>query len=144
MKAITNFNAKKKQAIKNMKALDIFPDYIEHYTQTNNPILFEGLGGYYTDDNEELLKIVRDFEQEHNSIVYAITHEKTEFGEMYDFFHISNYKEEWEEDYIALKNRQQDGMVYPFVYVYNKSQEEYSEFGTIVAVAYYGVIKRID
>ena len=40
---------------------------------------------------------IKEFEENHNVLVYAVTHEYTEFGERYDLLYVPDYKEEWDE-----------------------------------------------
>lgn len=117
----------KEVALSAMKALDIYKPYIKKFEKDGTITLFEGFGGYYIDeDNEpELLKKIREFEAEYGAMVYAVTHTFTQFGELYDFLCISKYEEEW--DYVTEDIK--DG--YAFAYVWNKTEELYSEFGTI-------------
>ena len=59
---------------------------------------------------------MREIENKYNCVVYAITHEFTDFGECWDFLLVTNYPTEW------------DGLVYDlgankygaFAYVWNK------------------------
>ena len=128
----------KEVAISAMKALDICAPYIKKFEKDGTVTLFERFGGYYIDeDNEpELLKKIREFEAEYGAMVYAVTHTFTQFGELYDFLCISKYEEEW--DY-TLENIK-DG--YVFSYVWNKTDEWCSEFGTITVQSLGGGIRR--
>lgn len=40
---------------------------------------------------------IKEFEENHNVLVYAVTHEYTEFSERYDLLYMPDYKEEWDE-----------------------------------------------
>lgn len=85
----------------------------------------EGIGALY-EVNEEEQKIINDFEKEHtNYKVYHLIHNLTDFGELYNIFYVGTDKEEWEEEKEDLKQN------YAFVYVYNKTDNWCSEFGTI-------------
>ena len=129
----------KEVAINAMKALDIYSPYINKFKKDATITLFERFGGYYIDeDNEpELLKKIKEFEAEYGSIVYAVTHTMTGFGELYEFLCISKYEEEWEETLADVK----DG--YAFSYVWNKTDEWCSEFGTIAVKSFGGGIARV-
>ena len=128
----------KEVAIQCMQELDIYKPYINKFKKYGTITLFERFGGYYIDeDNEpELLKKIREFEAEYESLVYAVTHTMTEFGELYEFLCISKYEEEWEDMLEDVK----DG--YAFSYVWNKTNEECSEFGTIAVKSFGGGIAR--
>lgn len=129
----------KEVALSAMKSLDIYKPYIEKFKKDGTITLFERFGGYYIDeDNEpELLKKIRAFEAETGSIVYAVTHEIFWFGECYSFLIVSKYEDEWEITLEEVK----DG--YAFSYVWNKSDEMCSEFGTIGVKSFGGGIARV-
>jgi hypothetical protein len=129
----------KEVAISAMKSLDIYKPYIKKFEKDGTVTLFERFGGYYIDEyNEpELLKKIREFEAEYGSIVYAVTHEMFEFGECYSFLCISKYEEEWEETLEDVKEG------YAFSYVWNKTDEYCSEFGTITVRSFGGGIARV-
>ena len=129
----------KEVALSAMKSLDIYAPYIRKFEKDGTITLFERFGGYYIDeDNEpELIKKIREFEAEYDSIVYAVTHEIFWFGECYSFLIVSKYEEEWEMTLEEAK----DG--YAFAYVWNKSDEICSEFGTIAVRSFGGGIARV-
>lgn len=129
----------KEVAISVMRSLDIYAPYIKEFEKNGTITLFERFGGYYIgEDNEpELLKRIKEFEAEYGSIVYAVTHTLTKFGELYEFLCISKYEEEWE---YALEDVK-EGLV--FSYVWNKTDEWCSEFGTIAVKSFGGGIARV-
>ena len=129
----------KEVALSAMKSLNILPAYINKFKKDGTITLFERFGGYYIDeDNEpELLKKIREFEAETGSIVYAVTHEMFMFGECYSFLIISKYEEEWRYTLEEVK----DG--YAFSYVWNKTDEWCSEFGTVGVESCGGGIARM-
>lgn len=124
-------------AIKCMQKLNIYKPYIEAF-ENGTITLFERFGGYYiTEDQEpELLNKIKKFEEETGSIVYAVTHERFEFGECYSFLIVSKYDEEWEMTLEEVKDE------YAFAYVWNKTDEWCSEFGTIGVKSFGGGIAR--
>jgi hypothetical protein len=126
----------KQQAIKQMEVLDIYKPYIKAFKDKGVITLFENYGGFYIDEPELLAKI-KEFEQEYDAIVYAVTHEFTEFGELYDFLYVSKYEEEWEMMFEELK------LGYACAYVWNKTDDWCSEFGSIAVRSFGGGIKRI-
>jgi hypothetical protein len=129
----------KEVAISAMKSLDIYKPYIKKFEKDGTVTLFERFGGYYIDeDNEpELLKKIREFEAETGSLVYAVTHTFTEFGELYEFLCISKYEEEWEDTLEDIKEN------YAFSYVWNKTDDYCGEFGTITVKSFGGGIARV-
>ena len=129
----------KEVALSAMKSLDIYTPYIKKFEKDGTITLFERFGGYYIEeDNEpELLKKIREFEAEYGSIVYAVTHTFTQFGELYEFLCISKYEEEWDYTLEEIKEH------YAFSYVWNKTDEWCSEFGVIEVKSFGGGIARV-
>lgn len=129
----------KEVAIQCMKSLDIYKPYIKQFEKNGTVTLFERFGGYYIDkDNEpELFDRIKEFEEDTGSLVYAVTHEMFWFGECYSFLIVSKYEEEWETTLEEVA----DG--YAFSYVWNKSDEICSEFGTVGIKSFGGGIARV-
>ena len=97
----------------------------------------ESIGALY-EVNEEEQEIINNFEKEHEGYkVYHLIHNITDFGELYNIFYVSNVENEWEEDKQDLKEN------YAFVYVYNKSADWCSEFGSIAIKKNIGGLIRI-
>ena len=78
--------------------------------------------GYFYDD---LYSKIQEFEKEYNSVVYLVLVSHTSFGTLCDFFYVSDYETEWEDD----RNDLLDG--YTFVYSYNMDDDLCSECGEI-------------
>lgn len=129
---------KKQKAIELMNKLSIYKPYIKGFRENNQICFFEGFCGYWADQEPELMAKIQEFEKEYNCLVYAVTHEYLEFGECYDFLFISDYKEEWNE----MLYRAGD-MYYAYAYVWNKTDDWCSEFGTIGIRSLGGGIKRV-
>jgi hypothetical protein len=128
---------KKEEAIKRMKALDLYGSYINSFKKDDEIFLSEMTGGVYELSNEKELKAkIKEFEEEYNALVYHVIHTFTEFGELYSFLYVSDYEEEWEYDNESLKEG------YALVYVWNKDDEWCSEFGEIGVRGQFGGIVR--
>ena len=132
----------KEKAIECMQALDIYKPYIKAFENNGTVTLFERFGGYYItkDDEPELLNKIKEFEAETGSFVYAVTHERFEFGECYSFLCISKYEEDW----IYSISTGPYAVSYAFAYVWNKSAEWCSEYGTIEVKSFGGGIARTN
>ena len=145
-------NTQKEVALKSMEVLGIYKPYIDAFDKKGTVCLFEGFGGFYIgEDNEpELLTKIKSFEEETGSLVYAVTHEITEFGELYDFLCVSKYEEDWELPDVLDTKGIHDGKflsntkVIAWAYVWNKSYEYCSEYGSIGLTCLGGGIKRIS
>lgn len=129
---------KKQKALELMKKLDIYKPYIKGFEKDNEVCFFEGFGGFWAYQELELQEKIETFEKEHGCLVYAVTHEYTEFGELYDFLIVTDYEEEW--DTLLEKTGR---YYYAFAYVWNKDCEWCSEFGTIGIRSFGGGISRI-
>lgn len=127
-------------AINAMKKLDIFAPYIRAFKERGTVTMFERFGGFFIDeDNEPALKAkIKQFEEETGSLVYAVTHERTSFGECYSLLCVSRYEEEWGEEVQSNGN-----CASVWAYVWNKTFEDDSEFGSIGVKSFGGGIIRI-
>ena len=129
---------KKAKAVEMLKELDIYKPYIDGFKEENNVCYFERYAGYWAYQDEELMKKIKQIEQRYNCLVYAVTHEYLEFGECYSLLVIPDYKEDW--DYILEKA--QNGY-YAYAYVWNKTDNDCSEFGTVGVESFGGGLKRV-
>jgi hypothetical protein len=128
---------KKTEAIKRMKTLDLYKPYITLFEKDNQIFLSEMTGGVYEfNDNEELIAKVKAFEEEYNALVYHVIRTMTQFGELYNFLYVSDHQDEWEMDNEDIT----DG--YALAYVWNKTDEWCSEFGSIGVRGKFGGIVR--
>ena len=129
---------KKQKAIENLEKLDIYEPYIKGFKDEDNICYFENYGGFWAWQEPELIEKVKELEEKYNCLVYAITHEYTEIGEMYSFLIVTDYEEEF--DMLLEKD---GSKYYAFAYVWNKDDEDSSEFGTVVLSSFGGGIRRI-
>ena len=130
---------RKEKAIELMKKLDIYKPYIKGFKENDDVCFFEGFGGFWAWQEPEIQNKIKEIEKEYNCTVYAITHEFSDFGEMYDFLLVTDYKEEW-NDLVVKENN----TYFTFAYVWNKSDNNLSEFGTICIQSFGGGIRRVD
>ena len=66
---------KKQKALELMKKLDIYKPYIKGFEKDNHVCFFEGFGGFWAWQEPELMAKIKEFEEKHNVLVYAVTHE---------------------------------------------------------------------
>ena len=129
---------KKNEAIKRMEMLDIYSETIRQFEREGLISYSEPpLGGNYW-LTEEQRKIVRDFEEEHNALVYFAIRSYTNFGTLDSFLFVSKYEDEWKLDNNDIKNG------YAYAYVYNHDIPEYSEIGCIGIQPRFGGLVRIS
>ncbi len=129
---------KKQKALELMKTLDIYKPYINGFKEKTDVCSYENFGGFWAYQEPELMEKIKELEKKYNILVYAITHEYTNFGECYDFLYIPDYEEEWEEILYKLGK-----VFYAYAYVWNKTDDFCSEFGTIGILSFGGGIKRV-
>lgn len=131
--------AKKDKAIELMKQLGIYEPYIDGFKDEDKVCFFEMYGGFRVYQEPEIEAKMREIEREYKCVVYAITHEFTVFGELYDFLIVPNHKDDW--DNIIFRQSKIEHIV--FAYVWNKSEDLYSEFGSIGVKSFGGGIRRV-
>lgn len=129
----------KTKAIEFMKTLDIYKPYVQGFEKNDSVCFFERFGGYWVDQEPEIYEKMKEIEKEHELTVYAITHENAEFGECWSFLYVSKYKEDWEYTVSQCGNN----AYYAAAYVWNKTEEFFSEFGDIVVKCFGGGLCRI-
>ena len=128
----------KAKAIEIMKQMDIYKPYIEGFKDENKVCFFEQFGGFWVYQEPEIEAKMKELEKEYGCTVYAITHEFTQFGECYSFLIVTNYKHEWKTLVHSNKNQHS-----AFAYVWNKTDDWCSEFGTVAVKSLGGGITRI-
>ena len=137
----TNLKEQQTQvAIKLMETMDLYKPYIKAFKEKGIVTLYEDYAGFYIEETEqELLDNIKEFEKEHECLVYAVTHEYTQFGECYDYLIVPKYEEEW-NDLISYSNQTKHVV---FEYVVNKDDPWCSEFGDITVNQFGGGLVRV-
>lgn len=130
---------KKQQAIKHMKQIGIYDEYIKEFEKNNYVCYFEYFGGYWAFQRPEVQAKMKELEEKYNCVVYAITHEFAEFGECYSFLFVSDHRQDWKYNVDPQGNNK----FLVFAYVWNKDDDFCSEFGTIAIQSFGGGIRRI-
>ena len=127
-----NLKEKQKQeALKRMQALQLmnevrkdFRDNDRVYYSERQSAFFNAVL-YWLDNNNEFVKIVKEFEKKTNALVYHCQLTHFEFGDCLSLLYVSAEEDEWEME----NNDLNEG--YPLAYVVNLDNESYSEFGSI-------------
>ena len=128
---------KKVEAIKRMKAMNIYSDAIKQFKNSDIVMVSEPpLGGLFWLNDEEK-EMVSKFEQENNALVYLVVRSFTNLGIMDNIFYVSDYQDEWEMDNADLNEN------YACVYVINHDMPDCSEFGTIAWKSVGGGVLRV-
>lgn len=136
-----NKEQRKAEAIELLKQLNIYEPYINGYKNEDKVCFFEQFGGYWIEQEPEIEKKMRELEEYHGITIYAATHEVTSFGECWSFLYVSKFKEEWPTHVTKVDKT---GGFYVDAYVWNKSEEMFSEFGIIGIKTFGGGITRVE
>ena len=130
----------KEIAIQCLEKLDIYKPYINKFKSKKTlPCFFENFGGFWVDQEPELFSKIKEVENESGCLVYAVTHEITDFGECWSLLCVNKDAEEVRVVLGSFNPIE----YYAFAYVWNKSNDSFSEFGDIVVHSRFGGIKRI-
>ena len=129
----------KAKALEIMRRLDIYKPYINGFKHSGRVCFFENYGGFWVDQEPLIFNKIKELEEKYKCLVYAVTHEKTNIGEMYDFLIVSAHPEEWDDTIFQTATR----TFYAYAYVWNVDDDYCSEFGDIVISCFGGGIKRI-
>lgn len=135
----TTMEEKKQQAIKYLERLNIYPPYIDGFKEENKVCFFERFGRYWAEQEPEIQAKIREIETKYKCLVYAVTHEFTDFGECWDFLIVTDYKCEWRTLLMPMERNAFSA----FAYVWNKDVPSNSEFGSIGVRSFGGGICRI-
>lgn len=120
-----NFREKQKaEAIERMKLLELCPQVVSEFKKKELIYKSEFFGILYWLDEDEK-KIVKDFEDKTNSVVYHIVKSCTPLGCMLSIFFVSDDEYEWQLNKECMKNGVQ------LCYVKNMDINEWSEYGYI-------------
>ena len=133
-----NTITKKEKAIEIMKKMTIDKPYSKGFKEIAQVCLLDQFGAFWNDQEHDLYEKMKAIENDHKCKVYAVTHEYTEYGELYDFLIVTDYPEEWETLVYSQGNRHT-----AFAYVWNKDDDWCSEFGSVNVQSFGGGIKRI-
>ncbi len=116
---------KKTEAIARMKALGSFPDTIKQFKDDDYISISEPpVGAFYWAEGADLQRI-KDFEKQHDALVYAVVRTYSNIGKMDSYLYVSDYRDEWGQDTEDIKN------MAPLAYVYNHDMPDCSEFGCV-------------
>lgn len=127
---------KKQEAINRMKTLGIFPQTIKQFKGGQVSYSEPTGANYWADEDQE--RIIKEFEEKYNALVYFVIRSYTEFGKMDALLYVSDYSEEWDMDREDIN----DG--YVMAYVYNYDVPDFSEFGSIGVQERFGGLVRVS
>lgn len=108
----------KEKAIELMKQIDIYKPYIDGFEKEDKVCVYENFGGFWVYQYPELQEKLNNIENKYGCKVYAVTHEYTEFGELYSFLIVPKIKRDWHD----LIESNGDKHI-AFAYVWNKTDD---------------------
>lgn len=112
------------EAIERMKLLKLHPNAIHEFLNEGKLNKSEGMGILFWLEDDEL-EFVKEFEEEHNALVYHLIKSHTTIGTMLTVFYVSEHMDEWEPDRADMEDDTQ------LCYVKNWDDDWCSEFGYI-------------
>ena len=129
-----------------LKKLNIYKPYIKDFKSTNEKVcFFENYSGFWVYQEAEIEKKMKEIEKTRDCKVYAITHEYSEIGEMWDFLFVPNNVKEYNNDESQLcevfDTRQNAFLVWSMTW--NKTYD-FVEEGDIVVKSFGGGILRVN
>ena len=130
---------KKAKCVELMEKLSIYKPYITGFQKSGKVCFFERFAGFWVYQEPEIETKMKEIEKKYNCMVYAITHELTEFGELYSFLILTDHKSEWKN---IVERTDKDNEFYAFAYVWNKDDDFSSEFGTVIIRSFGGGLMR--
>ncbi len=116
---------KKKEAVKRMKLWKIYSETIKQFDKEGLISMSEPPFGVYYWINPDTEARVREFEKEHDALVYSIIRSYTNIGILDSYLYVSDYFDEWEMDIEDISKHR------ALAYVYNHDCPDCSEFGSI-------------
>lgn len=135
----TSFIEQKPIAVQFMQQLGVDKSCITAFERTGKIYCYEDFIATEINPDSELAKKIKEFEDEHQSLVYAVTHSYLMFGECYELLFVSQYSEDWE--HIVMNKGNNNFLVN--VYAWNVGKEEYSDMGYVHIVNVDGGLGRI-
>lgn len=126
----------KLEAVKRLKMLELYPTVVKDFEKSRKIYLSESDGILFCLSKDEK-EMVKQWEQEQNSLVYHVIKTNTNFGLLYSLLYVSDTQEEWEMESDDVNE------LTPFVYVVNKTEPMFSEFGSIAIMPKNGGLVRV-
>ena len=132
-----SYDRKKKEAVFRMKIIGLAVNLIRDFDSGCHIHMYDSDGHWFGMLSREDLTRVEKFEREYNALVYAVIRNHTALGTLDSYLFVSDYPQDWQNDWQDLKNKETTA------YVYNHDAPELSEIGAIgLDVGAYGVLSR--
>ena len=126
-------------AIQFMQQLKVDKSCIAAFEKTGKIYCFEDFVATEINPDSALGKKIKEFENEHQCLVYAVTHDYMTFGECYDLLFVSPWSEDWDHILKYCGNN----IFLVNVYAWNVDDEKCSDMGYVNIINVDGGIGRI-
>lgn len=124
-------NEMKNEALARMRILKIHENAINDLEKNDMVnVSFFGCGILYWPTDKQI-ELIKKFEDQYNGLVYHAISSTTEIGELLTLLYISQYESDWPTDREDLKNYDPRYGYSIMAYVYNLSNDIFSEFGSV-------------
>lgn len=123
------------EAIKRMEALKLHPNAIADFKNDGKVNVSSYMGALFW-ANEEQQKMIKEFEEQDNALIYHCIECNTEFGHLFNMLFVSQYEEDWEIDNEDIKS------FYPLAMVNNLTDPLCSDMGCIGVKPVFGGLVR--
>ena len=137
-----SYDEKKQEAIQRLKMMGVDNRMVIKPFKKGKLMLSEYLDEFFPavlyDANQYtyLMDRISLFENTFNSMVYHVQLSHFTFGDCYSFFYVSDCKDEWDSDRYDLSHG------FALAYVWNRTDEICSEFGSISFEPKFGGVVR--
>lgn len=124
-------NEMKNEALARMHILKIHEIAVNDLEKNDMAnVSFLGCGILYWPTDKQI-ELIKKFEDQYNCLVYHGISSTTEIGELVTLLYISQYESDWPTDREDLKNYDPRYGYSIMAYVYNLSNDIFSEFGSV-------------
>ena len=124
-------NEMKNEALARMRILKIHEIAVNDLEKNDMAnVSFLGCGILYWPTDKQI-ELIKKFEDQYNGLVYHAISSTTEIGELLTLLYISQYESDWPTDREDLKNYDPRYGYSIMAYVYNLSNDIFSEFGSV-------------
>lgn len=129
----------KEKAVELLQCLKISQVFVDRFVNEDKVTLFNVFSCCDISKFEVVKEKIKEIERDHHCIVYAVTHNFFMFGECFSFLMVPVYEEDWQ----YLLQRLDRNTFSVMAYVWNRSKECCSEFGSVIINSFFGGIARV-
>lgn len=133
----------KEVCINILNKLDIYKPYITGFkAKAEKVCFFEEFAGFWLYQEPEIMEKMKSIEADRDCKIYAVTHEYTSIGEMWDFLMVPNDETEYNGDEDIICEQLKPNLHRLWSMTWNKT-EDFVEEGDVLVASFGGGIKRV-